>query len=156
MIKTLVLQNATVIDCTGQEPYSNASVIIENGRILKVGSEKSVTTPRNAQLIDVSGKVVMPRLIDCHTHLVYGGSRATEFELRLNGASYEEIARSGGGILSTVTATRNASEDELLAQSLPRLDAFLAEGVATIEIKSGYGLDIETEIKMLRLSLIHI
>ena len=94
--------------------------------------------------------MVTPALIDCHTHLVYGGSRATEFELRLQGASYEEIAKNGGGILSTVKATREASEDKLLAQALPRLDALLAEGVGTIEIKSGYGLDIETEIKMLR------
>ena len=96
--------------------------------------------------------MVTPALIDCHTHLVYGGSRATEFELRLQGASYEEIAKNGGGILSTVKATREASEDKLLAQALPRLDALLAEGVGTIEIKSGYGLDIETEIKMLRVA----
>ena len=91
-----------------------------------------------------------PGLIDCHTHLVYAGDRAHEFELRLAGASYEEIARAGGGIVSTVKATRAASEDELVAQSLPRLDALIAEGVTTIEIKSGYGLDRENEAKQLR------
>jgi imidazolonepropionase len=89
-------------------------------------------------------------LIDCHTHLVYGGNRAHEFELRLAGATYEEIARAGGGILSTVRATRAASEAELVASSLPRLDALIAEGVTTIEIKSGYGLDTETEARQLR------
>jgi imidazolonepropionase len=89
-------------------------------------------------------------LIDCHTHLVYAGDRAHEFELRLKGASYEEIARQGGGILSTVAATRAASEDELVAQSLPRLDCLIAEGVTTIEIKSGYGLNLDTEARMLR------
>ncbi len=91
-----------------------------------------------------------PGLIDCHTHLVYAGDRAHEFELRLAGASYEEIARAGGGIVSTVKATRAASEDQLVAQSLPRLDALIAEGVTTIEIKSGYGLDRDNEAKQLR------
>ena len=88
--------------------------------------------------------------MDCHTHIVFGGNRAREFELRLEGASYEEVARAGGGIVSTVTATRAASEDELVADALPHVDALLAEGVTTIEIKSGYGLDIETELRMLR------
>jgi imidazolonepropionase len=131
----------------------NGAVVISADRIKWVGAEKELPDEfEGLQGKNLEGRLVTPALIDCHTHLVYGGSRATEFELRLNGASYEEIARNGGGILSTVTATRNASEDELLAQSLPRLDAFLAEGVATIEIKSGYGLDIETEIKMLRVA----
>ena len=131
----------------------NGAVVISADRIKWVGAEKELPDEfAGLQGKNLEGRLVTPALIDCHTHLVYGGSRATEFELRLNGASYEEIARNGGGILSTVTATRNASEDELLAQSLPRLDAFLAEGVATIEIKSGYGLDIETEIKMLRVA----
>ena len=93
-----------------------------------------------------------PGLIDCHTHLVHAGNRAAEFEMRLAGATYEEIARAGGGIVSSVKATRAASEDELVAQSLPRLDALLAEGVTTVEIKSGYGLDIGTELKMLRVA----
>ena len=91
-----------------------------------------------------------PAPIDCHTHLVHGGHRAREFALRLEGASYEEIARAGGGIVSTVAATRAASEDDLVAQALPRLDALLAEGVAVVEVKSGYGLDIDTELRMLR------
>ncbi len=93
---------------------------------------------------------ITPGLIDCHTHLVFAGNRAEEFELRLNGASYEEIARAGGGIVSTVTKTRAASDDDLLAQSLRRARALLADGATTIEIKSGYGLDLDTEIKMLR------
>ena len=95
--------------------------------------------------VELDGRWVTPGLIDCHTHLVYAGDRAHEFEMRLAGASYEEIARAGGGIVSTVQATRAASEDELVAQALPRLDALIAEGVTTIEIKSGYGLDLETE-----------
>jgi imidazolonepropionase len=105
----------------------------------------------DAQLrVPLDGRWVTPGLIDCHTHLVYAGDRAQEFERRLEGASYEEIARAGGGIVSTVKATRAASEDELVAQSLPRLDALIAEGVCTIEIKSGYGLDAENEAKQLR------
>jgi imidazolonepropionase len=98
----------------------------------------------------LDGRWVTPGLIDCHTHLVYAGDRAHEFELRLAGASYEEIARAGGGILSTVKATRAASKDDLVAATLPRLDCLLAEGVTTVEIKSGYGLDRETEASMLR------
>jgi imidazolonepropionase len=96
--------------------------------------------------------VITPALIDCHTHIVHGGNRAREFEMRLNGASYEEIARAGGGIVSTVAATRGASEAELRASALPRIDALIAQGVGTVEIKSGYGLDIETELKMLRVA----
>jgi len=96
------------------------------------------------------GRLVTPGLIDCHTHLVHGGNRAREFEMRLEGASYEEIARAGGGIVSTVRATRAADEDALVETALPRLDSLIAEGVTTIEIKSGYGLDIATELAMLR------
>lgn len=98
------------------------------------------------------GGVMTPGLVDCHTHLVYGGNRATEFEQRLEGVSYEEIARAGGGILSTVRATRAADEDALLAACLPRLDALLADGVTTVEIKSGYGLTLADELKMLRVA----
>ena len=131
----------------------NGAVAISDGMINWVGPEKELPVEfAGLQEKDLGGRLVTPALIDCHTHLVYGGSRATEFELRLKGASYEEISRSGGGILSTVTATRNASEEELFAQSLPRFDALLAEGVRTVEIKSGYGLDLETEIKMLRVA----
>ena len=102
--------------------------------------------------ISFAGNVLTPGLIDCHTHLVYAGDRSGEFEARLLGETYEEIARRGGGIMSTVNATRAASEDELLAQTLPRLDALISEGVTTIEVKSGYGLDLETESKMLRVA----
>lgn len=101
---------------------------------------------------DLGGRLVTPALIDCHTHIVHGGERALEFELRLRGASYAEVARAGGGILATVTATRGADEAALLASALPRVDALIAEGVAALEIKSGYGLDIETELRMLRVA----
>jgi len=151
-----LFRNAQIATMTPGKSYGlieNGAVVISADRIKWVGVEKELPDEfAGLQGKNLEGRLVTPALIDCHTHLVYGGSRATEFELRLNGASYEDIARNGGGILSSVTATRNASEDELLAQSLPRLDAFLAEGVATIEIKSGYGLDIETEIKMLRVA----
>lgn len=99
---------------------------------------------------DLGGRLVTPALIDCHTHIVFGGDRAMEFEMRLNGASYEEVARAGGGIVSTVSATRGASLEELVQAALPRLDALIAEGMATVEVKSGYGLDLETELTMLR------
>ena len=151
-----LFRNAQIATMTPGKSYGlieNGAVVISADRIKWVGAEKELPDEfAGLQGKNLEGRLVTPALIDCHTHLVYGGSRATEFELRLNGASYEEIARNGGGILSTVTATRNASENELLAQSLPRLDALLSEGVATIEIKSGYGLDIETEIKMLRVA----
>ena len=153
---TTLFCNAQIATMSLDKPYGlieNGAIVISADRIKWVGAEKELPDKfAGLQGKNLEGRLVTPALIDCHTHLVYGGSRATEFELRLNGASYEEISRNGGGILSTVTATRNASEDELLAQSLPRLDAFLGEGVATIEIKSGYGLDIETEIKMLRVA----
>ena len=151
-----LFRNAQIATMTPGKSYGlieNGAVVISADRIKWVGAEKELPDEfAGLQGKNLEGRLVTPALIDCHTHLVYGGSRATEFELRLNGASYEEISRNGGGILSTVTATRNASEDELLAQSLPRLDALLSEGVATIEIKSGYGLDIENEIKMLRVA----
>jgi imidazolonepropionase len=102
------------------------------------------------EVIDCEGRWVTPGLIDCHTHLVYAGNRANEFEQRLNGATYQSIARNGGGIISTVNATRAASEAQLVAETLPRLDALLAEGVTTVEVKSGYGLALEHERKQLR------
>ena len=130
------------------EPGAIAAV---DGRIAFIGAAADLPTGWDAdKRVNLDGRWVTPGLIDCHTHLVYAGDRAHEFELRLKGASYEELARQGGGILSTVKATRAASEDELVAQSLPRLDCLIAEGVTTIEIKSGYGLELETEARMLR------
>ncbi len=130
-----------------------AAVVIAGGRIRWVGAE--VALPEawwQARQVDLGGRLVTPGLIDCHTHLVHGGNRATEFEMRLNGASYEEVARAGGGIVSTVMATRAATEDALLASALARADALIAEGVTTLEVKSGYGLDLETELRMLRVA----
>ena len=127
------------------------AVAAKDGRIAFAGTTADLPTGWDAkQRVALDGRWITPGLIDCHTHLVYAGDRAHEFELRLAGASYEEIARAGGGIVSTVKATRAASEDMLVAQSLPRLDALMAEGVTTVEIKSGYGLDVETEARMLR------
>ncbi len=120
------------------------------GRIVYVASERDA--PGADRVVDCGGRWITPALIDAHTHLVYAGDRAQEFELRLAGASYEEIARAGGGIASTVAATRAASDDELFAQSSRRLDALIAEGVGAVEIKSGYGLDFDTERKMLRVA----
>lgn len=125
----------------------------KDGRIAFIGSPDELPTAWDAaERISLDGRWVTPGLIDCHTHLVHAGDRAHEFELRLAGASYEEIARAGGGIISTVKATRAASERELLDTSLLRLDKLIAEGVTTIEIKSGYGLDRETELRMLRVA----
>lgn len=147
-----LLTAATVATLSGAAPYGlleNASVAIDGDRIVWVGHdipEMYAGWPRS----DLGGRVVTPGLIDCHTHLVHGGDRAREFEMRLNGASYEEVARAGGGIVSTMAATRNADHATLVETALPRLDALLAEGVCVVEIKSGYGLDIETELRMLR------
>jgi imidazolonepropionase len=127
------------------------AVAAKDGRIAFAGSAEDLPNGWDAtERIDCEGRWITPGLVDCHTHLVYGGNRAHEFELRLNGASYEEIARAGGGIISTVKATRVASEDELVASALPRLDHLIAEGCTTVEIKSGYGLDLETEARCLR------
>ena len=129
----------------------HAAIAIHGDRILWAGPEVDLPPDLAAgPRTDLENRLVTPALIDCHTHVVHGGHRATEFEMRLNGASYEEVARAGGGIMSTVRATRAASEDDLVTHALPRIDAMLADGVATIEIKSGYGLDIETELRMLR------
>ena len=141
------LNIATMAD--GYGLIENGAIRIEGGRIAWVGPASEL---RSADAIDCAGKLLTPGLIDCHTHLVYGGNRSREFEMRLNGASYTEIANAGGGIVSTVGATRSASEEELFAAAVRRLDSLLAEGVTTVEIKSGYGLDLETEMKMLRVA----
>ena len=120
------------------------------GRILYAGPTAAAPPLTADKTMDGEGRWITPGLIDCHTHLIYAGDRAHEFELRLAGASYEEIARAGGGIVSTVHATRSASEDQLVSETLPRLDALLAEGVTTIEVKSGYGLTSDDEMKMLK------
>jgi imidazolonepropionase len=137
-----------------RQPYgriADGAVAIAGDRLAWVGQEADLPAEyRGAESLDLGGRLVTPGLIDCHTHVVHGGDRAKEFEMRLEGATYEEVARAGGGILSTVRATRAASEDDLVALALPRVDALIAEGVTTLEVKSGYGLDIETELTMLR------
>ncbi|WP_340110581.1 imidazolonepropionase [Pikeienuella sp. HZG-20] len=150
----MLLTNATIATMTGPGRYGlieNGAIALDSGRIAWVGAAAEAPGPRaKADRRDLEGRLVTPALIDCHTHVVHGGDRAREFEMRLEGASYEEIARAGGGIVSTVAATRGSSEEALLSAALRHVDALIAEGVATIEIKSGYGLDRDTEIKMLR------
>jgi imidazolonepropionase len=129
----------------------DGAVAAKDGRIAYAGPARDLPTGWDAaERIDCDGRWITPGLVDCHTHLVFGGDRAHEFELRLKGASYEEIARAGGGIVSTVKATRAASEDDLVATALPRLDHLIAEGCTTVEVKSGYGLDLDTEMRVLR------
>ena len=134
----------------GVDTTDHGVIAARNGIIVHAGPAADAPGFDAADVIDCEGRWITPGLIDCHTHLVHAGNRAEEFELRLQGASYEEIARAGGGIASTVQATRAASEADLVASALPRLDALIAEGVATIEVKSGYGLTTDDEIKMLR------
>lgn len=146
-----VLANASIATMVGKGYgiVNAGSVVIEAGKILWVGA-KLPSEYNDLVAENMNGRLVTPALIDCHTHLIHGGNRAVEFEQRLKGASYAEIARSGGGIVSTVTATRMADEQALIASALPRLDALIAEGVSVVEIKSGYGLDMGTELRMLR------
>ena len=135
-------------------PYGlieNGAVAVSDGKIAWAGDQADLPTDYSGwDRRDLGGRLVTPALIDCHTHIVFGGDRAMEFEMRLNGASYEEVARAGGGIVSTVSATRTASLNELVKAALPRLDTLIAEGVTTVEVKSGYGLDRDTELTMLR------
>ena len=153
--KLFVDLNAATM-CENQDAYGmieNAAIAITEGVIAWVGPVAELPTafaslPRES----FDGRTVTPGLIDCHTHIVHGGDRSVEFEMRLKGASYEELARAGGGIVSTVTATRSASEDTLLRDALRRVDALIAEGVTSIEIKSGYGLETDTELRMLRVA----
>ena len=154
----LLLTGATLATFEGERPYG----LIEDGAIAVAGDRIAWTGPsaslpadaerRAAKVVHLDGALVTPGLIDCHTHLVFGGDRAHEFDLRLNGASYEDIARAGGGIASTVKATRGAGEDALFAQALPRARALVDDGVTTLEIKSGYGLALESERRMLRVA----
>ncbi|KAE9632231.1 imidazolonepropionase [Parasedimentitalea maritima] len=150
-----VLANVNVATMTPEvEPYGMilaGAVVVADGKIQWVGAAADLPeTYADWTVRDMGGRLVTPGLIDCHTHVVFGGDRAQEFEMRLNGASYEEVARAGGGIVSTVSATRAATLDDLVASALPRLDALIAEGVTVVEVKSGYGLDHDTELTMLR------
>ncbi len=146
-------RNATLAtmagDGIGVVPQGALAVV--DGRIAHAGPEADLPARlRDLPATDCNGGWILPAFIDCHTHLVFAGTRAREFEMRLEGASYAEIARAGGGILASVSAVAGATEDALVAQSLPRLDALIAEGTSTVEIKSGYGLDIDAELRMLR------
>ncbi len=134
-------------------PYglvSDGAVLVEDGIVRWIGTVSDA--PQADRFEHLEGRLLTPALIDCHTHLVFGGNRASEFEMRLQGASYEEVSRAGGGIVSTVRATRAASFESLASEALARLDTLLGEGVGTVEIKSGYGLDTETELRMLRVA----
>ena len=134
-------------------PVADAAILVESGHITYVGARSGLpAVPPGLPQHDGGNALVTPGLIDCHTHLVYGGQRASEFALRLSGATYEEVARAGGGIVSSVKATRAASEEELFALAAPRLQSLLSEGVCAIEIKSGYGLNLENERKQLRVA----
>ena len=136
-------------DMPGYGEISDAAVAIDDGSIAWLGPQSELPEGTAESTRSLRGRWLTPALIDCHTHLVFAGDRAAEFEQRLEGSSYEDIAKAGGGILSTVKATRAASADELFDAALPRLQSLAAEGVATVEIKSGYGLDVDSEIKML-------
>lgn len=135
-------------------PYGlieNGIIALDDETIAWVGSDGQLPEKFQSHTKhDCGGRLITPALIDCHTHIVHGGNRAIEFEMRLNGASYEEVARAGGGIVSTVTATRMATIEQLIASALPRLNALIAEGACVVEVKSGYGLDQQTELNMLR------
>ncbi len=151
----VLIRNATVATMAPGAAYGlveAGAVLVRDGLVAWVGPDAEAAGAGGREVIDLGGRLLTPALIDCHTHVVFGGDRAREFEMRLEGASYEEVARAGGGIVSTVLATRAAGEAELLAGALTRVDALIAEGVAAIEIKSGYGLDVETELRMLRVA----
>ncbi|MRX26999.1 imidazolonepropionase [Kangiella sp. HZ709] len=141
---------ATMADTNSFGIINNGSLGIIDGIIAYIGEVNSQYPAK--ETVNANGQWILPGLIDCHTHLIYGGNRANEFEMRLNGATYEEIAKAGGGIISSVTATRDASPQELFDSASKRLECLIEEGVTTIEIKSGYGLDLETELKMLRVA----
>ncbi|ATF20158.1 imidazolonepropionase [Phaeobacter gallaeciensis] len=153
--QSYLICDATLATMFGSDPayglIPGGLIVVQDGWIRWSGPEAQLPKdyadwPR----VSMGGRLVTPGLIDCHTHIVFGGNRAMEFEMRLNGASYEEVARAGGGIVSTVSATREASLEDLVQGALPRLDALIAEGATVVEVKSGYGLDRKTELNMLR------
>lgn len=157
MPNSYALVDATVATmAAGAEGYGlveRGCVVVDEGHIAWVGAYEELPSQHDGiEQRSCQGRLVTPALIDCHTHIVHGGNRALEFEMRLNGASYEEVARAGGGIVSTVSATRGQSEAELLRDALVRADTLIAQGVSVIEVKSGYGLDRDTELKMLRVA----
>lgn len=151
-MKNQVLTHAVIApQCGPQNLIADGAIALRGGLIDWVGKADALPQRYDSWPVEeVQMRLITPALIDCHTHLVFGGNRAREFEMRLNGATYEEIALSGGGIVSTVKDTRAAGQEALIAGALPRLDAMIAEGVGTVEVKSGYGLDLETELNMLR------
>ena len=150
----MLFKNATIATMTNQGSYGLiecGALYIRDGKIDWVGKVSEIPSEfLHSKSEDLEGRLVTPGLIDCHTHIVYGGNRSVEFEMRLNGASYEDVARAGGGIISTVSDTRLSSIEDLVKDSLPRVDQLISEGVTLIEVKSGYGLDRETELKMLK------
>ena len=150
----MLFKNATIATMTSQGSYGLiecGALYIGDGKIDWVGKVSEIPSEfLQSKTEDLDGRLVTPGLIDCHTHIVYGGNRSVEFEMRLNGASYEDVARAGGGIISTVSDTRSSSVEDLVKDSLPRVDQLISEGVTLIEVKSGYGLDRETELKMLK------
>jgi imidazolonepropionase len=152
----LLLRRARLATLVPGTPYGlldRGALAVRDGQIAWLGPDATLPAGATAALeLDAEGRLLTPGLIDCHTHLVHAGHRAAEFEQRLGGASYEEIARAGGGIRATVAATRAASEAELLQQSRPRLEALLRDGVTTVEVKSGYGLDVATELRQLNVA----
>src|SRR5205823_3145296 len=155
----LVIENAHLATMTGDSPYGavrDGAVGVRGDRIAWIGAVRDMPRDRRAaRTLDAGGRWLTPGLVDCHTHLVYAGNRANEFAARLDGSTYADIAKAGGGIAATVRATRAATVERLVAQSRPRLAALAAEGVTTIEIKSGYGLDVENERKMLDAARAH-
>ena len=150
VIKNVNLMTMSNDISTNYGLVENAAIAVTDGKISWIGGQQDA--PKASEVVDGNGQYLSPGLVDCHTHLVFAGSRAHEFEQRLTGVSYEEIAKQGGGILSTVNATREASFEQLLELAMQRANQLLSEGVTSLEIKSGYGLDTETEIKMLKVA----
>ena len=151
---SLLLCNATIATMTdGYGLIPDGAVVVEGEQIVWVGPRANLPGPYDRlRPTDLGGRLVTPGLIDCHTHIVFGGDRAAEFEMRLNGARYEQVARAGGGIVSTVTATRAAATEDLLTAALARADQIIAGGATVIEVKSGYGLTVADEVRLLRVA----